>query len=279
MSIREGRFEFKDPNGLDRKCFKLTGLRFNKDGNPFPFLIFDFDGTLCDSLSIYWKAVCSFVLQKGGNVGGVPSKALFRSGTVHLSSEFFYDLGMPREMDHDMVWEEFTICLNRIRAEDGHRFVLFEGMKQTVKELNDFFDILIVTNNSIDPIGEIIEEQVGIKAHVIRVSHKQKALARIAKRHADYHQTSCLFFGDSLTDMKCGATAGEYRIIKNRKLHSTIPLVLPIGVVSESGTGDQEIDQRLPGLLMEAGAVKVLSHLDVFDFAFKHYEKTSLVPV
>lgn len=163
-------------------------------------LIFDFDGVVVDSLSLQIEAI-NEVAEKYG-YRKIESEEEYRKRSL---KELIDYLGMS--------WENVEMISSDIDEHASHKYDsvrMFPGVKESLKELSENFELIIVSSNSGDVITDVLS-RCGLEDFFDQVSaanglfEKSKVLKDIAEERGT---DDLVFVGDEVRDVKAAKEAG-----------------------------------------------------------------------
>ncbi len=175
----------------------MTGAEVKKN----VVAIFDFDGTIADSLAVYLK-LCNQYLKK--------------SGRNTINTESFRALGVLNIAKAQKIpkWQLLFIILigRRYVARNIHEIHPFPGIKAQIENLSKKHQLGIVTSNSRSNVKEFLHQNdmsqyfwfVESKANYFG---KAKKLSQVVKKY-NIKNTKCVYVGDETRDMLAAKQIG-----------------------------------------------------------------------
>lgn len=216
-------------------------------------IIFDKDGTLHDTLAVMPKiitrrvnAITALLPEAAGleeklarSIGLFQGEIIRRSPAVVGSRlETAAAAAAVLYLERDLDWDRAISCVlqafddvdREIKSRD--RFLLFPGVKETIKKLyRSGFRIAVATNDSLKPARDFLQ-YVGLEKYISAVACADElkqgkphpGLALEAAARMDLRPGQCILFGDSIWDMEMGRRA---------------KMLCTVGVLSGSATREE----------------------------------------
>ncbi len=171
-------------------------------------IIFDFDGTLCDSVQPYFKLYNAFLLKNGREPISIEN---FRS-------EGLLELAKRHKISH---WQIFWIVLivRRYNARHSDEFLPITGIENEIKKLAKSFTLGIVTSNSKRNVVKFLKKH-NLETYFMFVESKisyfgkAKKLESVIKTYK-LQKDDCIYVGDESRDILAAKLAGIHSAAVN----------------------------------------------------------------
>ncbi len=165
-------------------------------------LLFDYDGTIADSLNV--------IMNEFNKVAVKYKLKIFESEKefVKMYQRNFYEsvllMGLPKDKIKNFIEEFRSPLISRIRE-----MKIFDGMKEVIDKLSKSSEIFIITSNMTDIIRKSIEHYGlrGIKG-VIGGDRNLSKVEKIKMVLAKYKSVDAYYIGDTVGDVVEGKKAG-----------------------------------------------------------------------
>lgn len=192
-------------------------------------IIYDWDGTLANSVPAYFRATQSIFKKHRVEP---PSFETYVATFGPPYVTFYWDNGLPRTVSSDEIWESY------LSESDGHNVDLFDDVYRTIcLQRNAGYGIGLVTGQRVDILERLMQKHkcTGLFDSIIcgvtpdKVSAFKETCARLEVRPEQAYSV-----GDFATDIRDSVKAG----------------VTPIGIVRNG--------HDVSHILIEAGAERVI---------------------
>ena len=200
--------------GLSIQTRQEVWPQLTSHGSPFPIVAFSFDDLLANTAPNYYEAGIRFAREHFGKTCLVPSLEEFRR--IHDFEEYsiLYDLGIPRQIPFQNVWNPYLKIL--LAQEREHPTQLYPWIPEFLQDTARRFHPVIVTSNKTHAIAEIIRNQAGIEKFdvvIVPARNKSLVLGTLADHHHANHGSVRIpfnFFCSSLQDAALAQECGKW---------------------------------------------------------------------
>lgn len=220
------------PDVTGMGCTQVLSIHLNGCGKPKPFTLFDFDGTLFDTMKNWWEAglrTATFFDLAFSPESIQISAFDWETGHVPMSYENRRHFGILEGVKEKEMWDTLASFLTEREEINPSR--MFPGAKKLLAAIRDMnFQPVIVTSNSVHDIRAMITREMGegFIVDVIRVKGLNKALV-LSHLYQQFDMSNLLskrqrrmyFFGDSVADILSAEgtpvrAIGVYRASRHR---------------------------------------------------------------
>ncbi len=194
-------------------------------------IIFDFDGTLADSLPAWITLINRYAHEYGFREILPQDYAKYRNeSSLHIAE----DLGVPL-----LKLPVIALKLKKAFAAEIPKLSLHAGMGEVIKQLSTHCQLGIVSSNSKENI-EIFLQKNGVSKYFAFVDSentifgKGKALKKVLKHHG-IDPGTCWYVGDETRDVDAAREAGVYSAAVTWGIHSrqVLEKMLPTAVIDK----------------------------------------------
>lgn len=181
--------------------------------------VFDFDGTLANSKSAYYKTVLRYAEQ---NNFAVPSQLEMDMAFGNPNPPLFADWGDPAEFQQHL--DKVFLLVDDVLCEDPTCMPLFPGVFNLLEDLrNDGVVLSIVTSRNLTPLLTVMDaHKITPFFKTIRSAQDMIDCGYRGKPHPDklncvlkelnYPQEKAVMIGDTFMDIKMAKNAGVFAL-------------------------------------------------------------------
>ena len=165
-------------------------------------LLFDFDGTIVDSLRVAFKAYNS--IAKSYGIKEFKNEKDFSRLYDKNIYESFIEQGVPRERIND-----FMIDLRNAFFDKGYSALLFPGIKEAIESLATKNKVIIITSNLSPAVRKLLSD-AGLSgiSDVLGGDQGRSKVEKIKNVMNRYPEVDIYYIGDTVGDVLEGKKAG-----------------------------------------------------------------------